>query len=389
MHTLQEIETRLAAIRVECQADGADLNALQTEADVLIEERRQLNDDANNAVERRRALLTAIAAGTAGAGSPAPGGNELETRHYTNASPEYRTAFFAHITGREMAAEERAAFNAVNAETRAAFTGTTTSEAAAMPVQTLNEIWNLMEEQHAILDDVNVVRTGVVIKVVKRTAISQGKAAKVNEAAANADMTDTKVAVELTGNDFSATVKLSYAAAKMSIDALEAFISQDIADQIGDAMADDLVSTIKDGMATANAKTAAATDKFTFAELAGVFAALKRCRKLCAYVNNSTLYAQLVAMVDSTGRPIFQPGAQAGAQGAIIGATIRLEDSVDDGEVLIGDPTRVKYNMVQDVMVETDKDIETHEYIYSGYARGEGALIDDKSFASIKLKAAT
>lgn len=83
---------------------------------------------------------------------------------------------------------------------------------------------------------------------------------------------------------------------------------------------------------------------------------------------------------------IAQQTAQEGAQGAIIGAVIHLEDEAGDGCIVVGDPSRVRYNMVQDVMVETDKDIKNHEYIYSGYARGEGALIDDQSFAMLSLK---
>lgn len=386
--TLQEIEARLAEIRSECQAEGADLDALTTEADGLLEQRRQLMQQNTDTAERRRALLASIANGTAGAGNPVTG-PEGRTVVYTNASEEYRAAFFAHITGREMTREQRAAFDAVNAEVRAtAFVGTTTTEAAAVPVQTLNEIWNLVTEQHSILNDVDLARTGVVIKVVKRTAIVQGKAKKVNEGAANDDFKDTKTDVELSGNDFSATVTLSYAAAKMTIDALEKFISQDIADQIGDAMAEDLVTTIKEGIAAANKITTASTTEMTFKELAQTFGKLKRCRRLVAYVNNSVLYNQLVAMTDLQGRPIFQPTAQAGAQGAVIGAEIHMEDAVGDGCVMVGDPKRVKYNVVQDVMIETDKDIKKHEYIYSGYARGEGALMDDESFAMLTLKTA-
>ena len=285
-----------------------------------------------------------------------------------------------------MSTEQRAAFDNVNREVRAAFVGTTTTEAAAMPKQTLNEIWDLMAEQHSILNDVTILRTGVVIKVVKRTAIAQGKSKKVNEGAANDDFKDTKVAVELTGNDFSATCTLSYAAATMSIDALEAFIVQDMADQVGNAMAADLMTTIKGAINSANKLTAASTTVFTFAELCSLFGSLKRCRRMVAYVNNATLYKQLVALVDAQGRPIFQQTAQEGAQGAIIGAVIHLEDEAGDGCIVVGDPSRVRYNMVQDVMVETDKDIKNHEYIYSGYARGEGALIDDQSFAMLSLK---
>ena len=382
MNRLQEIEQRLAAIRTECMAEGADLDALTTEANSLVEERRALLNQQNDSAERRRALLAAIANGTAGAGNAAPGAAPEGRHAYTNASPEYRDAFFAYISGRNMSTEQRAAFDNVNREVRAAFVGTTTTEAAAMPKQTLNEIWDLMAEQHSILNDVTILRTGVVIKVVKRTAIAQGKGKKVNEGAANDDFKDTKVAVELTGNDFSATCTLSYAAATMSIDALEAFIVQDMADQVGNAMAADLMTTIKDAINTANKLTAASTTDFTFAELCSLFGSLKRCRRMVAYVNNATLYKQLVALVDAQGRPIFQQTAQ----GAIIGAVIHLEDEAGDGCIVVGDPSRVRYNMVQDVMVETDKDIKNHEYIYSGYARGQGALIDDQSFAMLSLK---
>lgn len=177
MNRLQEIEQRLAAIRTECMNEGADLDALTTEANSLVEERRALLNQQNDSAERRRALLAAIANGTAGAHDEY--GFKMEgpegRRAYTNASPEYRDAFFAYISGRNMSAEQRTAFDNVNREVRAAFVGTTTTEAAAMPKQTLNEIWDLMEEQHSILHDVTILRTGVVIKVVKRTAIAQGK----------------------------------------------------------------------------------------------------------------------------------------------------------------------------------------------------------------------
>lgn len=106
MNRLQEIEQRLAAIRTECMNEGADLDALTNEANSLVEERRALLNQQNDSAERRRALLAAIANGTAGAGNVAPGAAP-ESRHaYTNASPEYRDAFFAYISGRNMSAEQ-------------------------------------------------------------------------------------------------------------------------------------------------------------------------------------------------------------------------------------------------------------------------------------------
>ena len=70
----------------------------------------------------------------------------------------------------------------------------------------------------------------------------------------------------------------------------------------------------------------------------------------------------------------------------ILGAAIREEDGVADGKILAGDPRKVLYNMIQDVLIETDRDVKNHKVLHSGYARGEGALIDDKAFAELTVK---
>ncbi len=37
-------------------------------------------------------------------------------------------------------------------------------------------------------------------------------------------------------------------------------------------------------------------------------------------------------------------------------------------------------------MIETDKDVKSHTVIFSGYARGEGALIDPESFVEVVVE---
>ena len=69
----------------------------------------------------------------------------------------------------------------------------------------------------------------------------------------------------------------------------------------------------------------------------------------------------------------------------LLGAQIKIEDAVADDKLLIGDPSKVTCNMVQDIMIETDRDIAKHVNIMSGYARGESALIDDVAFAEITI----
>ena len=68
---------------------------------------------------------------------------------------------------------------------------------------------------------------------------------------------------------------------------------------------------------------------------------------------------------------------------------MKVEDGLTDDVLLIGYPKNVVGNVVQDVMIETDRDISNHVIIYSGYARYESKLVAPKSFAKITVTSAT
>lgn len=176
--------------------------------------------------------------------------------------------------------------------------------------------------------------------------------------------------------------------AKMSIPALEQYLTNEIAMSLGEAMAEDAVTQIGTDMSAANKVESAGVKTLTFAEVAKLFDSLKRVGAVSAYMTRATLFNYLVAMSDASGKPIYQPSAQEGAMGMILGAAIKIEDAVADNVILVGDPKKVTYNMVQDIMIETDRDIKKHVHTYSGYARGEGALIDDLAFAQLTIKQA-
>ena len=74
-------------------------------------------------------------------------------------------------------------------------------------------------------------------------------------------------------------------------------------------------------------------------------------------------------------------------EGALFGAQIKTEDAVADGTILVGDGKKFVFNMIQDIMVESAKDIKKHVVTHSGYARGQGELIDGKAFAQLTLSA--
>lgn len=364
---MKEIEARMVEIAKELDSPEADIDALETEVRNLNARKEELNKKA----EKRAALLKSVEENGVVVRSFA---EKKEERVLDASSKEYRNAFLKNLLGEDMTKEERAAF---------AHTTATTPD--VMPTQMLNTIWDLVSTQHAIMGDITVYRTGTVIEVVKHTAIAQGDAKTVAENVANDDEQNTFVKVTLSGKDFSKHVDISYAMQKMSVDAFENYLTNEIARQLGAAMAKDVVAQIGTDMEAANKDTTAGAE-ITFVEVAKAFGKIERANSLVVYAKRSTIYNYLVGMVDKNDRPIFQPSAQAGAEGTILGAAIKIEDAVADNKILIGDPKNVVYNMVQDIMIESDRDIKKHVTTYSGYARGEGALIVPKSFVELTVK---
>ena len=117
--------------------------------------------------------------------------------------------------------------------------------------------------------------------------------------------------------------------------------------------------------------------------IAAAFGSLKRATNVAIYATRATIYGSLIGMVDANGNPIFQQPAAGAPLGSIWGAPIKVEDAVGDDALLIGDGSKAVNAVVQDVMIESDKDIKTHNTIISGYARSEVALVDDKGFALV------
>ena len=67
--------------------------------------------------------------------------------------------------------------------------------------------------------------------------------------------------------------------------------------------------------------------------------------------------------------------------GATLGCAVKLDNAAT--KVTILDPKKFVLNMVQDVMIESDKDVKAHKIIVSGYLRAQGTLRDNKAAAYI------
>ena len=363
---IDEINTRLAAIHNELDtATGDQLTALEQEVADLLAERQQIQ----NEVQTRQQLRNNVAAGLVGTTTETHNKeeNNMENRTFTLASEEYRSAFLKRLRRQDL----------TEVETRA-FTFLTTNTAAPLPTEMQNRIIDLIGEAHPIVADVYSLNSGCAISVPvgKSVAADAGKTAE-GEAANEMEITFDDVT--LSGDDFTANVKMSYKMVHMAIDAFQAYLESKIAERLGAKLAADIVAKIKAGMNAANKIQTGVN----FTNICAGFGELKRVGTVVVYGTRKGVYNKLVGMVDQNKRPIFMNAITEKAAGAILGAVIKFEDAVADTELLIGDPSKFLQNVVAPIIVENGKDLDNHKVVFSGYTCQEGALTDDKAFALV------
>lgn len=333
----------------EIESEVAEIEARETMIKQTVEKRKALENDVienGTVLEARK--------------------GENTDMEFNTQSKEYRSAFFKKL------AQE----NLTEIEERA-YTHTTTNYGGALPVETVAQIWSNIESSHAILGDITIYRTGTILELTVHNAITAGDAATVAENAANADENNSFAKVTLSGKDFSKSVEISYALGQMTGGALEQYLIGEISERLGVVLAKDVIATIKAAVPVGNKTTPAA---LSVTDLGKLFAKVKG-KNPVVYVNNATLYGELFGMQDAQKRPLFKDSLAQGGVGAIFGAIVKVEDSLADGEILVGDAKKVVGNFVHDIMIEQDRDIKRHVHVFSGYCRFEAKVTRPDAFA--------
>ncbi len=363
---VDEINARLTEIRgLIDTATPEELTALENESNDLLAERQRIKDEA----QTRQQMRDRVAAGLVGTVTETHNEeeNNMENRTFTLESEEYRSAFLKNLRHEDMSDVERRAF-----------THLTTNTTAPLPTVMQNRIIDLIGEAHPIVADVYTMNsnTAITIPVCKSIAADAGAS---EEGGASNELQFVWDDINLSGDDYTAAVKLSYKMIRMAIPAFEDYLVSQIAARLGSKLAAGIVATIKEGIATENTVATGVN----YANICTGFGELKRVGTVVVYGTRKGVYNKLVAMVDGNKRPIFQQPITASAAGTLLGATIKFEDAVGDTELLIGDPSKYLQNVVAPIMIESAKDIDNHVVTYSGYTCQEGTLTDDKAFSVV------
>lgn len=337
---------RRKAIAEECNSAAGDaLDALESELDAINAEL-----ETRKAEEAKRNEIRAAVAAGAGEVLDVIENNEKEEERkemFDTNSREYRDAFMANLVGR--ATVEQRAILADNSAY---------GDGLALPVALDNQIWDQINNDHPILRDVEILRSGIAIKVTRMTPAA---VTKKMDSAASSEQTMTGVDVVLVGADYHTYVTLSYAEAKMSQGAMERFLVREVSDAIGEALAKDVFARILSD-AGAGQKVTPATGSTMFDNVKAAMALAVQARKPIIYAP-ATAYYEIVGAIAS-GSPFNI--------GATLGCDVKLDNAAT--KVTILDPGLFCLNVIQDTMIESERDAKNAQFIIGGYMRAEGCL---------------
>ena len=406
MHTLQEIEARLAEINTEVTTRGAEmtaeeLTALETEIAELQEERSQLQAGASTQEQRSR-ILAAVAAGqptpnqtapTVLRSFPAPN-NAAETDKYD--TMQYRKAFMDYVVRDKE----------IPAEMRSSATSKTTDVGAVIPTTVLNQIVEKLES------------TGMILALVTRTAYKGGVgipvstvkpvATWVNEGAGS-DKQKHGVTKEgmitFAYHKLRCAVAVSLEVDNMAISAFETMLINNIVEAMTKALEQAIISGSGTGQPkgiikeTPEAGQEIETGAPSYEDLVKAEGALPQAYEAGAkWCMSKKTFMGYIGMTDKEGQPIarvnhgiagkpertllgrevvccdYLPGFEAAAVGDVVGFLFNFKDYVLNTNYAMG--------------VKKYEDNETDDMVTKGIMLADGKVVDKNSLVTLKKVAA-
>ena len=394
MRTLAEIDARLAEIRSAIQAPDADLNALQTEMNSLLEERARVIA----AAEQRRAMLDAIANGTAqGVTPPAgnPEGNQPREERNVLATPEYRSAFLRSLMGLPLNAAERAAME--EAEQRAALTSAAASAGAAIPTETQNEVIRRLQQTAPLIGEITLFNIPGNITIAAESATTTDGAYHA-EGDDTSEASDHLIEVNLTGFEAIKLLSISAKVKYMTINAFEAWLIDNLTDGIAYIIENWIVNGTGTNQAkgiekaatwtngTNKVKTAAATP--TYKEVCDLISLLPGVydRNAKFIMSKKTLWQKFMPIRDDAKAPIVK-GEGAGVF-YIMGYPVLLTDKASTlGDAYFGDLKTYYGNFAENITVDKSEHSSFRKNLtdYRGTAIFDGKPAVSEAFVKMSL----
>lgn len=407
MHTLQEIEARLAEINTEITTRGAEmsadeLTALEAEVAGLIEERTQLLA-APNTQEQRNRILAAVAAGQPVANNqaaptvlrsfPAAGATQTEDGDKF-ASMQYRKAFMDYVVRG----------TAIPTEYRADAVTKTTDVGAVIPTTVLNQIVQQLES------------TGMILALVTRTAYKGGVAIPVSsvkpvatwvaEGAGSEKQKKTAAKdgmVTFAYHKLRCAVAVSLEVDNMAMSAFETLLINNIVEAMTKALEQAIISGSGTGQPKGITKETPATGqaietaKLTYEDICKVEGALPQAYEAGAvWCMSKSTFMGFIGMVDQQGQPIARVnyGMAGKPERVLLGRPVVCCDYLNSfAAASAGEVVAFVFNFKDYVLntnyamgVKKYEDNDTDDQVTKGIMLADGKVVDKNSLVTLKKK---
>lgn len=313
----------------------------------------------------------------------------------------YVNAWAKDMLGMQMTNQEKSAFNLVNQ-----FTHTTANTGIVIPETVMTGIWKEIEEQYPLWND--VFKTYIKGKVTLLKSDSSTDAKWYDEATKVEDGKETFAEATLNGCELARCVTVSWKLKEMAIDEFIPFIQGQLSEKIGAALGYGvshgrgtpgdsdgwkeepmgIVTVLNKPENTSQVIEYEGTEP-TYKQMTGAMAKVKGAYKNGAaiYANGTTIWNELANIVDATGKPYFVANPIAGGVGTILGKVVKEDDSMSDGEILIGNPNRGYHaNINKQVLLDSEDHKKERETDYLAYGIVDGNVRTVKAFALLKKK---
>lgn len=298
---------------------------------------------------------------------------------------EYRSAFFKNMLGQPLNEVERDAFNVAikAAEKRADAFNTSTDAVAVLPTATLNEVVAKARTMGGLMAECRAFNVPTKIAIPVGTP---GTRATWHTEGAEVESEKANIAsVMFDGYEIIKIFSISAKVRKMSVQAFEAYLVDELTACVMECIADALVNGTGVGQGTGlltgvtwNETNTVTAEKIMYHNVVETAAKLKRGYAAGAKwaVNNATLYNVFFNMLDDTGMPVFVNDPKDGRVGKILGFEVVVDDNLPDNTIILGNYSKyLGYNMPDGVVIETSRE--------SSFKKG---LIDYRAMAIADCK---
>lgn len=297
--------------------------------------------------------------------------------------------------GNDLTDAERAAVTAL--EQRAAYTVTTANTDEIVPVELKNEIIALIDNSTAVFGDVTRDTMRNQYELIRHKSIDKGDAAKTDEGAAPTDEEqNTFDRITLTGTEIKKRVTLSRKMMIQSIDSFRNYITREVSARCGVAANGIVLANLVDGtlgMASGNKISCAKAGALAKADFLKAFGLLKTFgnptpKGARVYANQQTIWNQIAAVEDATKRAYFvnEKDEDPTVEGRIFGSTVKREEGLADGIILIGYPDLFRGNLFDGPTVEAVKLTDgSWNTAIDGYMLYDGGLAVPEGFVQLTI----